>query len=90
MATKNLVAANENVAAAPVFQFLDIPASGDWRRDNQAGRRHALELLDHIAKNDATPALGIVAAEMIKRGRHGGVEVGFWQQIAETAIRGLR
>lgn len=60
--------------------------TGDWASDTATGRAYALELLDLMTTNEAPMLLGHVAKGITARGKHGGVEVGFFQQIAEKLL----
>ncbi|XAZ24021.1 hypothetical protein LVY75_12400 [Sinorhizobium sp. B11] len=61
--------------------------TGDWATDNAAGRAYALELISVMKDNEAPMLLGHVVKSIAVRRKHGGVEVGFCQQIAESLIR---
>jgi len=41
-------------------------------------------LIAQIRQDGFTPALGNVAREMIASGRFGGIEIGFFQRVAES------
>jgi hypothetical protein len=56
--------------------------SDDWGRDCTAGRGYAHELLQRIRDTGHTPLLGHVCGAM-DRAAWGGVEVGFFQELAE-------
>lgn len=70
----------------PSINLWSVEESGDWRTDNERGRLSARELIERM-RSQATPfLLGHVAKGIAQRGRHGGVEVGFFAEIAETTI----
>lgn len=60
--------------------------TGDWAADTATGRTYARELISVMKANEATILLGHVAKAIGARGKHGGVEVGFFQQIAEKLL----
>lgn len=60
--------------------------TGEWATDTAAGRTYAAELIDVMRTNEAPMLLGHVAKAIVARGKHGGVEVGFFQQIAEKLM----
>ncbi|WP_458393494.1 hypothetical protein [Rhizobium brockwellii] len=75
--------------AAQAGSEIDLwtPAeTGDWATDNATGRAYALELIGVMKANEAPILLGHVAKAIGARGKHGGVEVGFFQQIAEKLL----
>jgi hypothetical protein len=60
--------------------------TGNWAEDNATGREHAEALLHLIAETNTHPMLGQVVQAIAKSGQWGGVEVGFFQRIAERAV----
>jgi hypothetical protein len=63
-----------------------VPESGDWSADNAAGRRMAEECVAHIRETGQPQFLGHVTKAMCSKGRHGGVEVGFFAKISEILL----
>lgn len=63
-----------------------VSASGDWTADNALGREYAEALLAHMFANDNPTLLGMVCREITSRGAWTGVEVGFFQHIAQKAV----
>jgi hypothetical protein len=60
--------------------------TGDWATDTATGRTYASELISVMRDNEAPMLLGHVGKAISVRGKHGGVEVGFFQQIAEKLL----
>jgi hypothetical protein len=60
--------------------------TGDWATDTATGRTYAAELIDVMRTNEAPMLLGHVAKAIAARSKHGGVEVGFFQLIAEKLL----
>jgi len=60
--------------------------TGIYQRDCDAGRSYAAELLRHIEQHGSPFLLGHVC-RAISRESWGGVEAGFFQAIAEAAVR---
>lgn len=63
-----------------------VAETGDWATDNAAGRQLAARALQLMREREAPFLLGHLAKSMVERGRHGGIEVGFWHAIAEAAL----
>ena len=65
---------------------MSVPkARGNWAADNALGRAYADELVSFMRKRDCPNLLGATVKRMIDQGSFGGVEVGFFQRIAEQA-----
>lgn len=62
-------------------------STGIWSNDNRAGRQAALDLVHRMRVENSPVLLGRTAKSIMAAGIYGGVEVGFFQQIAELAIR---
>lgn len=63
-----------------------VSPTGDWAADNAQGAAYADDLLAHMFANDNPSLLGMVCKEITARGHWTGIEVGFFQHIAATAI----
>lgn len=63
-----------------------IRASGNWAKDNVTGRQHADDLARFMRLNDNAALLGQVVKAIGAEGSWTGVEVGFFQRIADLAI----
>ena len=61
--------------------------TGDWAADTVTGRAYASELISVMRDNEAPMLLGHIVKAMGSRGKHGGIEVGFFQLIAEKLLR---
>ncbi len=61
--------------------------TGTYSEACQIGKARAAELLDYMQRNDSPFVLGHVADAIAQRGSVGGVETGFFQVIAERALR---
>ena len=75
------------------FDYWAVDASGDWSADCKKGREVASTLMGVMYPLDeAGPPneilLGYVARAIIEKGRYSGVEVGFFQEIAESLPHG--
>lgn len=69
---------------APDYCTVDLWCpliSGHWEKDNITGRIYADELLRHMRATQSPMLLGHVVKAM--KGRHAGVEVGFFHRISE-------
>lgn len=96
----NISLASLAVAHERPFVLLSFVGNGKdyWapeRTDSYAtdcrnGRSYASELIDYIAYAEAAPFLGHVCAAIAASGVHGGVEVGFFQELAERLITAAR
>lgn len=60
--------------------------TGNWLADNAQGRQYAAELVDLMATYNSPMMLGHVVKAIAERGKHGGVEVGFFHGIAMAAM----
>jgi len=63
-----------------------VPETGDYAADNATGRHIAEAVLSDMRDSGAPILLGHVAKAIAAKGRHGGVEVGFWHTIASATI----
>lgn len=64
--------------------FWSLETSGDYADDCRRGREAAIEWEKSLFFGEiAAPLLGSVVRSMIQKGRYGGLEAGFFQQIAE-------
>lgn len=67
-------------------KFLDTPeywspvVTGDWRTDNETGRRYADEAAVYMSRNPTV--LGHIVKAIVGNGNWTGVEVGFFHQIS--------
>lgn len=61
--------------------------SEGWGADNAVGRTRATELLSIMRKTDNPALLGHVVEAIGKRGVHGGVEVGFFHELAVNMMQ---
>lgn len=71
---------------APDYCTVDLwcpLTSGNWEKDNITGRIYADELIQHIKANKNPTLLGHVVKAMGLKGRHAGVEVGFFHRLSE-------
>lgn len=59
-------------------------ATGDYAADCYTGRMAAHELITYIQERRAPLALGYVLKAIVERGRFGGHEIGFCQQLSEN------
>lgn len=64
------------------YDMWAVTASGDWSADNATGRQHALALIGYMKVHNAPQLLGHVVRSMTEHQKFGGVEVGFFTEIA--------
>lgn len=64
-----------------------VDASGDYVADCATGASHADALLEHMDLNENPSLLAMVAREAA-RADWTGVQVGFFQRLAEKAVSG--
>lgn len=67
--------------------FHNIEPSGVNSEDNRTGRDLAKKLIEDMRDREAPFLLGHTVKAMIERGRYGAIEIGFFQQISEIALR---
>lgn len=67
--------------------FWAIEATGNYAMDCQRGREAAGELNRAMFFGSCPPLLGSVARAIVAKGNFSGLEVGFFQQIAEDLAR---
>ena len=60
--------------------------TGDWGEDNLLGRRMARQCIQTMREQEAPLLLGAVVREVVAKGRYGGIEIGFFQEIAEETL----
>lgn len=60
--------------------------TGDWRTDNDRGKRYADEMVSCISMHQNPTSLGHMVKAMIGKGSWSGVEVGFFHRISEYII----
>lgn len=63
-----------------------VEPTGNWAADNAAGAAHAAALLSLMFATNNLPLLGHVTKRIAERGQWSGVEVGFYEHIARSAI----
>lgn len=68
------------------LDMWSVQESGLYVRDNQMGRAYADELIAAMSHMSNLCLLTQVSRVILKKGRFGGVEVGFSQRIAERLI----
>lgn len=61
--------------------------TGNWRKDNEAGRRYAAKVIQYMRENDNPIRFTRIVQESVVAGRFDGVEVGFFHEFAERAMR---
>jgi len=66
--------------------FWSIDPSGDYEADCRQGRAAALELSRFVFFGEVPTILGSVARAIVQKGRFGGLEIGFFQQISEGMV----
>lgn len=60
-----------------------VDPTGVWGDDNRTGARYAEELIAYIRRPGRhIPLLGLIVAEIARRGYTTGVEIGFFHRIA--------
>lgn len=64
-------------------QFRAAPVTGDYATDCATGRDMGDDLIARIQGGQLAGQLGFVVQDLVKRGRFGGVEVGFFHRVAE-------
>ena len=69
-----------------VVQLWSPRRTGTWGEDNAIGRGYAGELLQVMRRSGATTLLGQVMRSIVEGGQHEGVEVGFYQALAEQLV----
>ena len=86
------------LAALPFVKYddatgaLDLWApdrNGDYGSDCQAGRAFAQAAIEHMVSTAAPILLGNIVKQIIERAQYDGVEVGFFTEISQAAMRGL-
>jgi hypothetical protein len=60
----------------------------DWGADNRSGRQKADAMLNDLHNGTSCSILGHTVKQMIEIGHYGGVEVGFFQRLAERLAAG--
>lgn len=72
-----------------VHQFANgLPVgTGDWGKDNKAGRLYAAEVIEDMRDNENPVRFTRILEEVIVAGRFNGVEIGFFHEFAERAMR---
>lgn len=61
-----------------------VQETGDWGDDNRAGARYAGELICHLRRNGRhKPLLGHIVRELVRRGKYGAIEIGFFHRLVE-------
>lgn len=61
--------------------------TGDWAADNITGRLYADRVISELQGEAKAPNfLGSIVRDMVRKGIYSGVEVGFFQRIAEVLI----
>ena len=63
-----------------------VEPSGDWTTDCTTGRTHAAALIAFMAVDGNTQQLGHVIRAIGQAGQWTGVEVGFYQGLADAAV----
>lgn len=63
-------------------------SAGSYAADNEVGRARADELVAYMRENEAPMVLGHVAAAIAVRGAYGPIEIGFFNQVALSALQG--
>lgn len=59
--------------------------TGNWGQDNQVGRRYADEFITKCKSAEALPTVfPFIVEAIMKKGRCGGIEVGFFNRIGEV------
>lgn len=71
-----------------IVSYAQISETGDYGADCATGRLKADALIGRMAETDYTPALKDVVHEMIKIGRWGAVQIGFFQRLADRSVQG--
>jgi len=66
--------------------FWSVKPSGDYVKDCQTGREYASLALEHIEKADFAPLLTWCIMDMPRKKDCSGIEVGFLEFFAETAV----
>lgn len=83
----NNVVALTRGQVTPGDDFWCPVRTGDWAADNIAGRQYADRLILELQGEVKGPNfLGSIVRDMIRKGTYSGVEVGFFQRIAEGLI----
>ena len=59
----------------------DLEETGDWGADNLLGGDTARRLVQYMQETGNPGILGHVAKAIGLKGRHGGIEVGFWSAV---------
>lgn len=60
-----------------------VQRTGDFEADCATGRAHAMALSDYIARAGDPAFLPLVARDIMRAGQWTGVEIGFFQGIAQ-------
>ena len=66
--------------------FWSVKPSGDYVKDCQKGREYALLALHHMQQTDFIPLLTWCIMDMPRKKDCSGIEVGFLEFFAETAV----
>lgn len=84
---------NQGVARLPFVQVVNgekdywatAEESGRWEEDNRVGREYADGLVSVCQEGQLGMALGYVTQAVVRKGRYGGIEVGFFNRLGEIA-----
>ena len=64
------------------LNFWRVRSTGDYDRDNALGRQFARAAIKHMQDHNDPTLLSSVMADMVRRGKVTGIEVGFADEIA--------
>ena len=73
--------------ASETYAILKAPESGNYRLDNDRGKQFARDLMQRMSEQEAPFMLGSVAKAIAEKGCFGGIEIGFFHEIAATLLR---
>ena len=68
----------------PVWK-LDL--TGDWSEDNRIGRENAARFIKFMRRRRAVSHLGGLVHKLVRMGRYGGAEIGFFHALAERLLK---
>ena len=68
------------------FVFWSVRPSGDYAKDCRTGREYGAMALEHMVEADFSPLLTWCIMDMPRQKDCSGIEVGFLEFFAETAV----
>ena len=85
------VAARRNPRPGEALRdFWCADESGDWARDVVTGRIHAQDAMRFMREERTPHPLNWIVADMMRKGRFGPLEVGFFQELGALVLRAER